>query len=63
METSNQQSPNSDSPHQKWARILGTAVAVVTLTVPLMMIGYYTPFSSNAEPLPQETNLPPSSAN
>jgi hypothetical protein len=57
MEASNQSGSNSDSPHQRWAGILGTAVAVLTLTVPLLMIAYYTPYSSNAEPLPKEIRL------
>ena len=54
MESSEQMSNNSDSPHQRWAGILGMFVAVVTLTLPLLTIAYYSSFSSNAEPLPQE---------
>ena len=53
MESSEQISSNSDSPHQRWAGILGMIVALVTLTLPLLTIGYYSSPSINAEPLPE----------
>ena len=58
MESSERTNSNSESPHQKWADILGMTVAVVTLTLPLWAIAYYSPFSSNAEALPQEIYQP-----
>ncbi|MBE9168904.1 hypothetical protein IQ238_15760 [Pleurocapsales cyanobacterium LEGE 06147] len=60
MESSSQSGNNSDSPYHRWSGILGTIVAVLTLTVPLLMIGYYSPFTTNAEPLPEQIySLPP----
>jgi hypothetical protein len=59
MESSERSPNNSESPHHRWAGILGTVVAIITLTLPLLIIAYYSPFSSNAEPLPaQMRSLP-----
>ncbi|MGV2828227.1 hypothetical protein [Myxosarcina sp. GI1(2024)] len=52
MELSQRPSKADDSPAHRWAGILGTIVAVITLTLPLVMIAYYSPFSSNAQPVP-----------
>ena len=49
-----------DSPH-RWARILGTIVAIVTVTLPVVMVAYYSPSKSNAEPLPEEVRFYPES--
>ncbi|BAU63622.1 unknown protein [Stanieria sp. NIES-3757] len=57
---SSERSPNtSESPDHRWAGILGTVVAIMTLILPLLVIAYYSPVSSNAEPLPgQIRSLP-----
>ena len=47
-----------DPPGHRWARVLGTGVAVVTLTLPLIMIATYTPSSSNAQPIPKTIYQP-----
>lgn len=53
MESSEQISSSSDTPHQRWAGILGIIVAIITLTLPLSAIGYYSSLSINAETIPQ----------
>ena len=53
MEVSQRPGKAEDSPGHRWAGILGTGVAVVTLTLPIVMIASYTPFSSNAQPVPE----------
>jgi hypothetical protein len=57
MEVSQHPGKADDSPGHRWAGILGTAVAVVTLTLPLVMIAYYSPVGSNAQPIPDEIYL------
>ncbi len=52
MEKSQSPSKEPDSPHHRWAGLLGTVVAVLTITLPLLMIASYSPSRSNAEPLP-----------
>jgi hypothetical protein len=65
MEVSQRPGKAEDSPGHRWAGILGTGVAVVTLTLPIIMIASYSPFSSNAQQLPttinqlQETRINP----
>ena len=56
MEVSQRPGKAEDSPGHRWAGILGTGVAVVTLTLPIVMIASYSPFSSNAQPVPTQTN-------
>ena len=53
MEVSQRPGKVEEPPGHRWAGILGTAVAVVTLTLPLVMIASYSPFSSNAQPIPE----------
>ena len=53
MEVSQRPGKAEDSPGHRWAGILGTGVAVITLTLPIVMIASYSPFSSNAQPIPQ----------
>ena len=56
MEVSQRPGKAEDSPGHRWAGILGTGVAVVTLILPIGMIASYSPFSSNAQPVPQRIN-------
>ena len=58
MEVSQRPGKAEDSPGHRWAGILGTGVAVVTLTLPILMIATYTPFSSNAQPVPKTIYQP-----
>ena len=53
MEVSQRPGKAEDSPGHRWAGILGTGVAVITLTLPIVMISSYTPFRSNAQPVPE----------
>lgn len=53
MEVSQRPGQPEDSPGHRWAGILGTGVAVVTLTLPIIMIASYSPFGSNAQPAPE----------
>ena len=57
MEVSQRPGKAEDSPGHRWAGILGTGVAVVTLTLPIVMIASYSPFDSNAQPVPEKINL------
>lgn len=63
MEVSQRPGKVEDPPGHRWAGILGTGVAVVTLTLPLVMIASNSPFSSNAQPAPatiyQPQNIKP----
>ena len=54
MEVSQRPGKAEDSPGHRWAGILGTGVAVVTLTLPIVMIASYSPFESNAQPAPAQ---------
>ncbi len=54
MELSQSPSREPDSPHHRWAGLLGTVVAVSTITLPLLMIASYSPSRSDVEPMAQE---------
>lgn len=56
MEVSQRPGKAEDSPGHRWAGILGTGVAVVTLTLPILMIASYSPFESNAQPTPRQAD-------
>ena len=51
MELSQPSGRDADSLPHRWAGLLGTVVAVLTITLPLLMIATYSPSRSNAEPL------------
>ena len=53
MEISQLSGKEVESPPHRWADILGTVIAVSTITLPLLMISYYSPSKSNAETSPQ----------
>ena len=59
MELSQRSEKAADPPGGRWARILGTIVAVLTLTLPILMIVYRSPSSSNAHPSPGNVPLAP----
>ncbi|HEY9728543.1 MAG TPA: hypothetical protein V6D50_19005 [Chroococcales cyanobacterium] len=53
-------SANSSDPHpNKWAELMGTAIALLTLTLPLFVIAYYS--SSSVDVLQQTTYSVPRS--
>jgi hypothetical protein len=56
MEVSQRSGPVEEPPGHRWAKILGTGVAIVTLTLPIIMIASYSPSGSNAQPIPQAIN-------
>jgi hypothetical protein len=57
MEPSSPSGNSSEPPSNKWASILGTTIAVLTLTVPMAVIAYYSsPFP--VETLPQSRYSP-----
>jgi len=58
MEVSQRPGKVEEPPGHRWAGILGTGVAIVTLTLPIVMISSYSPFSSNAEPIPTKVYQP-----
>lgn len=53
MEVSQRPGKVEDPPGHRWAGILGTGVAIVTLTLPIVMIASYSSFSRNAQPIPE----------
>ncbi|MGF1591513.1 MAG: hypothetical protein ACFCU7_20180 [Pleurocapsa sp.] len=64
MEVSQRPGKVEEPPGHRWAGILGTGVAVVTLTLPLVMIASYSPFGSSTKPasttIYQPQNIKPS---
>ena len=58
MEVSQRPGQVEEPPGHRWAGILGTGVAIITLTLPIVMISNYSPFSSNAEPIPAKVYQP-----
>ncbi|MEG3438685.1 hypothetical protein V0288_16260 [Pannus brasiliensis CCIBt3594] len=50
MESSSPSGKTSEPPSHRWANIVGTAIAILTLTLPLIAIGY-NPAPRNLEPL------------
>ena len=53
MESSGPSGKTSEpSKHNRWSEILGTTIAVLTLTIPLFVIGYYSASSNTVESLP-----------
>jgi hypothetical protein len=59
MDVSQRSGPVEEPPGHRWAGILGTGVAIVTLVFPLIMIATYSPSGSNAQPVPQTTYQAP----
>ncbi|MGL5836101.1 MAG: hypothetical protein ACRC1Z_23130 [Waterburya sp.] len=59
MDVSQRSGPVEEPPGHRWAGILGTGVAIVTLVFPLIMIATYSPSGSNAQPVPQITYQAP----
>lgn len=59
MELGQRTEQADDSPEHRWAKLLGTLVAVVTLTLPIVMIASYSPFRSNAQPIPAKVYYTP----
>jgi hypothetical protein len=60
MESSVPSGNTSDQPHPErgWARIIGTTVAVLTLALPLLLIGYYSSNSKVETLTPTSYQLP-----
>ncbi|MEL7406984.1 MAG: hypothetical protein AAFN00_08450 [Cyanobacteria bacterium J06558_2] len=58
MEVSQRPGQAEDVPGHRWAGILGTGVAAVTLVLPMVMIASYSPLSSNAQSIPNEIVQP-----
>ncbi|MEM7594087.1 MAG: hypothetical protein AAF383_21685 [Cyanobacteria bacterium P01_A01_bin.83] len=58
MEISQRPGQAEEPPGHRWAGILGTGVAAVTLILPLVMIASYSPSSSNAQPIPNQIYQP-----
>jgi hypothetical protein len=56
MEVSQHPGKAEESPGHRWAGIIGTGVAVVTLTLPIIMIASSSSFSSNAQSVPTTIN-------
>jgi hypothetical protein len=59
MDVSQRSGPVEEPPGHRWAGILGTGVAIVTLIFPMIMIATYSPSGSNAQPVPQNTYQAP----
>ena len=63
MELNQRPEQADDSTDHRWAGFLGTAIAMVTLTLPIVMISYYSPVSSNAQPAPEVIYILPEELN
>ena len=50
MELSQHPGKSEDSPGHRWAGILGTGIAIITLTLPVVMIAVSTPADDNLSP-------------
>jgi hypothetical protein len=59
MDLGQRSNKDAESIPHRWAGILGTTVAILTITLPLIMVASYSPSKSNAESLPQETIILP----
>ncbi len=51
MESSSPSGKVSEPPAHRWTHVMGTVIAIVTLTLPIFIIAYYS--SNRAQPLPQ----------
>ncbi|MDY7016588.1 MAG: hypothetical protein SVX43_23935 [Cyanobacteriota bacterium] len=51
MESSGSPANASDPPNHRWARIIGTAIALLTLTVPTLAIARYSSPSDRPDSL------------
>jgi len=56
MESSGPHSKNYEPSNHRWAELLGTSIAVLTLTIPIGIIAYYSS-TNNSENLPKTTYL------
>ena len=54
MESSSPSGNATEPPQHRWAKIMGTAIALLTLTLPPFVIAYYSS-NSNVEALPRIT--------
>ena len=52
MESSGLPGSTSDHPSHRWARLMGAAIAVVTLILPFLVVAYYSS-SSSVDSLPR----------
>lgn len=57
MESTGPSGDSNKALNYRWAAIMGTAVAVLTLILPLWVIAYYSSPNSNLPALPQTTGL------
>ena len=56
MESSNPSGKTSEPPSHRWANLLGTMIAILTLTLPLLAIGYNSTPNYTEEPLTGKTS-------
>jgi hypothetical protein len=61
MESTGSSDGASERSNYKWSDILGTMVAILTLTLPLISIAYYSSFNNSAEALPNKSYPQPNS--
>ncbi|OCR01755.1 hypothetical protein BCD67_14150 [Oscillatoriales cyanobacterium USR001] len=64
MESNSQPaSPTDKPPQQRLANIVGTAIAVLTLVLPLLAIAHYSPRNIVRQELPYQSQKLPESSN
>ncbi|MEC4991777.1 MAG: hypothetical protein SAJ37_23830 [Oscillatoria sp. PMC 1068.18] len=56
MESSGPSGNASEQPQSKLAGIIGTAIAILTLTIPMLVIAYYSS-NSSIETFPRTTSV------
>ncbi|MBZ8178740.1 MAG: hypothetical protein SAL07_22750 [Oscillatoria sp. PMC 1051.18] len=62
MESSGPSGNASEQPQSRLAGIVGTAIAILTLTIPMLVIAYYSS-NRNIEMLPRTTYVLPGNQN
>ncbi|MBR8829406.1 MAG: hypothetical protein DSM107014_16160 [Gomphosphaeria aponina SAG 52.96 = DSM 107014] len=58
MESSGPSNKTSELPHHPWAEVLGTAIAIMTLIIPILAIAYYSSNNNVDQPGVQSTEAP-----
>ena len=62
MESTSPSGNASEPPDHRWAKIVGSAIALLTLTLPLLIVAYYSS-NSSVDPLPRASYSLPRTGN
>ncbi|MEL4895826.1 hypothetical protein [Crocosphaera sp. Alani8] len=53
MESSSPSGKATEPPAHRWTHVMGIAIAILTLIVPVLVIAYYSSNSANSSPSPR----------